>query len=68
MRAVLQGLNFWLVASCSVADHVRGVLGNKCAGQHNLKTVQVREITVCGNKIHIQRMSLCTLKLLRADQ
>ncbi len=23
---------------------VRGVLGNKCAGQHNLKTVQIREI------------------------
>jgi hypothetical protein len=22
MRAVLQGLNFWLVASCSFADHV----------------------------------------------
>jgi hypothetical protein len=22
MLAVLQGLNFWLVASCSVADHV----------------------------------------------
>ena len=26
------------------AMHVRGVLGNKCAGQHNLKTVQIREI------------------------
>jgi hypothetical protein len=24
--------------------HVRGVLGNKCAGQQNLKTVQIREI------------------------
>jgi hypothetical protein len=24
--------------------HVRGVLGNKCAGQHNLKTVQIRGI------------------------
>ncbi len=23
---------------------IRGVLGNKCAGQHNLKTVQIREI------------------------
>jgi hypothetical protein len=23
---------------------VRGVLGNKCAGQHNLKAVQIREI------------------------
>jgi hypothetical protein len=23
---------------------VRGVLGNKCAGHHNLKTVQMREI------------------------
>ncbi len=24
--------------------NIRGVLGNKCAGQHNLKTVQIREI------------------------
>ncbi len=24
--------------------HIRGVLGNKCAGQHNLKTVDIREI------------------------
>ncbi len=24
--------------------NVLGVLGNKCAGQHNLKTVQIREI------------------------
>ncbi len=24
---------------------VRGVLGNKCAGHHNLKTVKIREIT-----------------------
>ncbi len=23
---------------------IGGVLGNKCAGQHNLKTVQIREI------------------------
>jgi hypothetical protein len=23
---------------------VRGVLGNKCAGHHNLKTVKIREI------------------------
>ncbi len=29
-------------ASCLLV--VRGVLGNKYAGQHNLKTVQVREI------------------------
>jgi hypothetical protein len=27
-----------------VFKNVRGVLGNKCAGQHNLKTVQIREI------------------------
>jgi hypothetical protein len=37
------------VSSCMLSDHgtrhtVRGVLGNKCAGQHNLKTVQIREI------------------------
>ncbi len=25
-------------------QNVRGVLGNKCAGPHNLKTVQIREI------------------------
>jgi hypothetical protein len=24
--------------------HVRGVLGNKCAGHHNLKTVKIREM------------------------
>ncbi len=28
---------------------VRGVLGNKCAGQHNLKTVHFREILASGN-------------------
>jgi hypothetical protein len=27
-----------------IGGYVRGVLGNKCAGQHNLKTVQIREI------------------------
>jgi hypothetical protein len=25
-------------------ENIRGVLGNKCAGQLNLKTVQIREI------------------------
>jgi hypothetical protein len=25
-------------------QHLRGVLGNKCAGHHNLKTVKIREI------------------------
>ncbi len=24
--------------------YIRGVLGNKCAGHHNLKTVKIREI------------------------
>ncbi len=24
--------------------HLRGVLGNKCAGQHNLKTEEIRKI------------------------
>jgi hypothetical protein len=28
---------------------VRGVLGNKCAGQHNLKTVHLRETLSSGN-------------------
>ncbi len=27
-----------------VVEHLRGVLGNKCAGQHNLKTVEIREM------------------------
>ncbi len=31
------------------AADVRGVLGNKCAGQHNLKTVHFREIFASGN-------------------
>jgi hypothetical protein len=26
------------------AGTLRGVLGNKCAGHHNLKTVEIREI------------------------
>ncbi len=30
-------------------EDVRGVLGNKCAGQHNLKTVYFREILGSGN-------------------
>jgi hypothetical protein len=29
--------------------HIRGVLGNKCAEQHNLKTVHFRETLVSGN-------------------
>ncbi len=29
--------------------HVRGVLGNKCAGHHNLKTVHFRELFALGN-------------------
>jgi hypothetical protein len=33
-----------------VLYNVRGVLGNKCAGPHNLKTVQIREIM--WNKIY----------------
>ncbi len=31
---------------------VRGVLGNKCAGQHNLKTVHFRETLAAGNFWH----------------
>ncbi len=33
----------------SLEHYVRGVLGNKCAGQHNLKTVDFRETLVSGN-------------------
>ena len=29
--------------------YIRGVLGNKCAGQPNLKTVPFREILASGN-------------------
>ncbi len=29
--------------------HLRGVLGNKCAGQNNLKTVHFRETLALGN-------------------
>jgi hypothetical protein len=29
--------------------HVRGMLGNKCAGHHNLKTVHFRETLASGN-------------------
>ncbi len=36
---------------------VRGVLGNKCAGPHNLKTVQIREIMW---KENIWRILFCT--------
>jgi hypothetical protein len=35
----LQFLIFDFASKC-----IRGVLGNKCAGQHNLKTVQITEI------------------------
>ncbi len=31
-------------ASRCAAAQVRGVLGNKCAGHHNLKTVKFREM------------------------
>jgi hypothetical protein len=29
-------------------EYVRGVLGNKCAGQHNLKTVYFKETIISG--------------------
>ncbi len=32
-----------------VQQQVRGVLGNKCAGQHNLKTVHFRDTLASGN-------------------
>jgi hypothetical protein len=31
------------------AINIKGVLGNKCAGQHNLKTVHFREKLASGN-------------------
>ncbi len=34
---------------CANTADVRGVLGNKCAGQHNLKTVHFREKLASGN-------------------
>jgi hypothetical protein len=43
---------------------VRGVLGNKCAGYHNLKTGKIREIVWK----QIKYTENCTLKLLRVDQ
>ncbi len=41
---------------------VRGVLGNKCAGQHNLKTVHFREILVSGNFWHGSQQYVCFLQ------
>ncbi len=38
-------------------EDIRGVLGNKCAGQQNLKTVQIREIMW---KLNIWRILFCT--------
>jgi hypothetical protein len=34
------------VPACAVEGDVRGVLGNKCAGQHNLKTLRFKETIV----------------------
>jgi hypothetical protein len=36
VMVLLTGKGYW--------EEVRGVLGNKCAGHHNLKTVKIREI------------------------
>jgi hypothetical protein len=33
----------------AAALQVRGVFGNKCAGQHNLKTLPLKERIVSGN-------------------
>ncbi len=35
---------YWSTERMSTLCHVRGVLGNKCAGQQNLKRVKIREI------------------------
>jgi hypothetical protein len=38
---------------------VRGVLGNKCAGQHNLKTVHFREKLASGNFFGMVILAVC---------
>jgi hypothetical protein len=38
---------------------VRGVLGNKCAGQHNLKTVHFRKKLASGNFWHGYQEYVC---------
>ncbi len=45
---LLSMTSFWLLF---LKTDVRGVLGNKCAGQHNLKTVY-KLGRLCGNKIY----------------
>jgi hypothetical protein len=35
--------------SLYTSTYLRGVLGNKCAGQHNLKTVHFRDTLTSGN-------------------
>ena len=37
-------LAIWVQLSGGAEEDIRGVLGNKCAGQHNLKTVGIREM------------------------
>ncbi len=40
---------FLNVENVLIFHRVRGVLGNKCAGGHNLKTVHCKETIVSGN-------------------
>ncbi len=57
-RCVIAFFNRW----CAAHVNLRGVLGNKCAGHHNLKTVKIREIVW---KKNIQQILFCIEKLLR---
>ncbi len=40
------------LSSCTT-DNIRGVLGNKCAGQHNLKTVHFRDTLGHGHQQYV---------------
>jgi hypothetical protein len=42
-----------------IGDMVRGVLGNKCAGQHNLKTLHFKETIVLGNFFAMVISNMC---------
>jgi hypothetical protein len=54
--------------SCSaLAQNVRGVLVNKCAGQHSLKTVHFREILASGNLQLFLRVPWVNKQLASSD-
>ncbi len=39
--------------------YIRGVLGNKCAGHHNLKTVHFREVVLASGKFLAWLSAVC---------